>query len=113
MEAQAEKFIDELGAAEFAPDVFERLFERIVHELTHEAKGDLLKRLQEEATAPENEVDKERCARIHLCLCRIWELVRDCSRKRGILDTQLYEAQLPQVWTLTGAIFAASISMYV
>ncbi|KAL8269514.1 hypothetical protein Esti_006557 [Eimeria stiedai] len=98
MEQQSGKIAHELIAAELDPAIFERICEQDVVDLRPEEKAEVLAWLQEKAAETKANSEK-RSANIHVCLCRLWESMRDCSRSRGSLDAQLDEAQLAQVYT--------------
>lgn len=99
MNESIEAIVRKLEDADFAPSHFERFFGSVVEEISPEGKAEILKWLQEEAAHEAN--TPQRGSRIHLCLCRTWEVVRDCNRNRRTSDAQLYEAQLPQVGAQT------------
>ncbi|KAL8443734.1 hypothetical protein Emed_006592 [Eimeria media] len=96
MEQQSGKLARDLTAAEFDPLIFERMCTNELVDMKLEEKAELLTWLQEKAAETKNDSEK-RSANIHVCLCQLWENVRDCTRSEGSLDAQLYEAQLAQL----------------
>ncbi|KAL8441003.1 hypothetical protein Emag_007541 [Eimeria magna] len=106
MEQQSGKLAHDLTAAEFDPAIFERICKQELAHLKPEEKAELLTWLQEKAAETKNDSEK-RSANIHVCLCQLWEIVRDCTRSRGSLDAQLYEAQLAQLALSTSLILCS------
>ncbi|KAL8428006.1 hypothetical protein Efla_005618 [Eimeria flavescens] len=94
MEQQSEKIVHELRASAFDLRVVECVCRRDVQRLTNEERNELLTWLQDEAAKAEEK--SEESAKIHLCLCSVWEAVKDGARQGGSLEAQLFEAQLPQ-----------------
>ena len=97
MEPTATELIKILKQNAFSREVSADLLESRLPRLGPEEEIEMLEWLQEESFSAEEHFEKTLSSNIQFCLIQTWEHIRKQHRKRGSLDAQLYEAQLPQV----------------